>query len=76
MNDPEKKMLKRKALLGATIKAIFWSFMGIRKGSDSRQDAARLNPLHVLVTALLGALIFIVVLVIAAKLAVKVVSAY
>ncbi|WP_369125002.1 DUF2970 domain-containing protein, partial [Pseudomonas sp. AB12(2023)] len=38
---PEKK---RQASLLATMKAVFWSFLGIRKRSDYEQDAAQLNP--------------------------------
>ncbi|MEB0139028.1 MULTISPECIES: DUF2970 domain-containing protein [unclassified Undibacterium] len=57
---PEKK---RQASLLATMKAVFWSFLGIRKRSDYEQDAAQLNPVHVIIAALIGALIFIVSLV-------------
>ncbi|BBO59792.1 membrane protein [Mycoavidus sp. B2-EB] len=76
MNFSEKKMLDRKTSFGATSKAIFWSFMGIRKSRDSKQDAERLNPLHVLIAALIGASLFITVLIVVAKLAIKVVSAH
>ena len=57
---PEKK---RQASLLATMKAVFWSFLGIRKRSDYEQDAAQLNPVHVIIAALIGALIFIASLV-------------
>lgn len=76
MNSPEKEMLDRKTSFGATSKAIFWSFMGIRKSRDSKQDAERLNPFHVLIAALIGVSLFITVLLMLAKLAIKVVSAH
>ncbi|UAW63372.1 MULTISPECIES: DUF2970 domain-containing protein [unclassified Mycoavidus] len=71
MNTQGEKMLSRKALLGATMKAIFWAFMGIRKSRDHKQDVERLNPLHVLIAALVGGLIFITTLIIVVKLVVK-----
>jgi len=54
---------KRKANFGATIKAVFWSFFGIRKKSDYESDAANLNPLHVIIAGVLGAALFIAILV-------------
>ena len=56
MNQP------RKASFGATMKAVFWSFFGVRKRKDYDHDAANLNPIHVIVGGLLGAAIFIGIL--------------
>ena len=58
MDDP-KKATQRKASFGATMKAVFWSFFGIRKKSDYEKDAQQLNPVHVIIAGLIGALIFI-----------------
>lgn len=58
---------KRKASFGATLKAVFWSFLGIRKKSDYEKDAAQLNPVHVIIAGVIGALIFISTLVIIVK---------
>jgi hypothetical protein len=58
---------KRKASFGATLKAVFWSFLGIRKKSDYEKDAAQLNPVHVIIAGVIGALIFITTLVIIVK---------
>ena len=49
--------------VAATIKAVFWSFLGIRKKSDYESDAANLNPLHVIIAGVLGAVVFILVLI-------------
>jgi hypothetical protein len=46
-----------------TIKAVAWSFLGIRKGSDYQQDMARLNPVHVILAGIIGALLFVVSLI-------------
>jgi hypothetical protein len=53
----------RKASFGATVKAVFWSFFGVRKKSDYEKDAAQLNPVHVVIAGVIGALLFIGLLV-------------
>ena len=42
-----------------TIKAVAWSFIGIRKNSEYQQDLGKLNPLHIIVVALVGVALFI-----------------
>jgi amino acid transporter len=66
----EQKAGRRKPTLGATMKAVFWSFFGVRKRSDYEQDSANLNPLHLIIAALIGVLLFIGVLVLAVHVAV------
>jgi hypothetical protein len=46
------------------IKAVLWSFLGVRKSSAHRADLASLNPLHVIVAAVLCAAVFIGVLIV------------
>lgn len=58
MNDL-KKASQRKASFGSTMKAVFWSFFGVRKKSDYESDSQQLNPLHVIIAGLIGAIIFI-----------------
>jgi hypothetical protein len=60
----------RKASFGATMKAVFWSFFGVRKRKDYEHDAANLNPVHVIVGALIGVAIFIGILIFVVKMAV------
>lgn len=62
MRDPEQ-VTRRKLSFAATVKAVFWSFFGVRKKSDYEKDAAQLNPVHVIIAGILGALIFIAVLI-------------
>jgi len=45
------------------LKAVLWSFLGVRKRRDLEADATSLNPLHVLIVALLAAGAFIGVLI-------------
>ncbi|WP_144111491.1 DUF2970 domain-containing protein [Paraburkholderia sp. BCC1886] len=45
------------------MRAVFWSFFGVRKRADLEADATQLNPLHVVAAALISAAIFIVVLI-------------
>ncbi len=61
---------QRNASFGATMKAVFWSFFGIRKRADYEKDAANLNPVHVIIAGLIGVLLFIGVLVLLVKVAV------
>jgi hypothetical protein len=65
-----KKATQRKASFLATMKAVFWSFFGVRKKSDYEHDAAQLNPVHVIIAGVIGALIFIATLVIIVKIVV------
>ncbi len=68
--DELKKAGERKASFGATMKAVFWSFFGIRKRKDYEQDSANLNPVHVIIAGLIGAALFIGALVVLVKVAV------
>jgi len=64
-----QKAAGRKASFAATMKAVFWSFFGVRKRSDYEHDSANLNPLHLILAALIGVLLFIGVLVMLVKIA-------
>lgn len=67
MVDDKNEGAPRKASFGATMKAVFWSFFGVRKKSDYEKDAQQLNPVHVIIAGLLGALIFVVTLILIAR---------
>ncbi|MEW6763599.1 MAG: DUF2970 domain-containing protein [Pseudomonadota bacterium] len=53
------------------MKAVFWSFFGVRKRSDYEKDAANLNPVHVIIAGLIGAVIFIGLIMLAVRFAVS-----
>lgn len=42
-----------------SVKAVAWAFLGIRKNSDYQEDLGKLNPLHVVVVALVGVALFV-----------------
>jgi len=62
MSDDLKAASQRRGSFLQTVKAVAWSFFGVRKSSDYEVDVAQLNPLHVLAAGVIGALGFIVVL--------------
>lgn len=64
MDEQEQvQVTRRKMSFGATLKAVFWSFFGVRKRQDYEKDAAQLNPVHVIIAGLIGAALFIAVLI-------------
>ncbi len=47
----------------ATLRAVLWSFIGIRKRRGYHEDATSLDPKAVVVAGLLAGLLFVLVLV-------------
>ncbi len=52
-----------RAGFGRTLVAVFWSFFGVRKRADLERDAGSLNPVAVVVAALLAVALFVLVLI-------------
>jgi len=50
---------QRKGSFVQTMKAVAWSFFGVRKGSDYEKDVSQLNPVHVVIAGVIGAALFI-----------------
>jgi len=42
---------------------VFWAFLGIRKGSEYRQDLATVKPVHVIIMGIISALVFVFLLI-------------
>ena len=63
MTDRQTPAIRRKASFGHTARAVFWSFFGVRKRAHYEADAAQLNPIHVVIMGVIGAALFIVILV-------------
>ena len=61
---------QRKGSFVASMKAVLWSFFGVRKRADYENDAASLNPVHVIVAGLIGVAIFIGLIMLAVSFAV------
>jgi hypothetical protein len=60
--DELKNATRRNASFSKTLKAVFWSFFGVRKNSDHEHDVTKLNPVHIILAGLLAAAIFIATL--------------
>jgi len=54
-----KPVTQRKGSIWRTVKAVSWSFVGLRARGDYEQDVAQLNPVHILVVGLVGVLVFV-----------------
>ena len=55
--------LPRKPSFWRTVKAVAWSFVGLRARSDYEDDVKNLSPLHIIAVGLLGVFVFVAVLV-------------
>jgi hypothetical protein len=64
--DGKEKMandvVRRRASLAHAARAVLWSFFGVRKRAHYEEDAATLNPVHVIVMGIVGAALFIAIL--------------
>jgi Protein of unknown function (DUF2970) len=58
-----KAAVARRGSFAQTMKAVAWSFFGVRRASDYQKDVAQLNPVHVVIAGLAGAAIFVLALV-------------
>ena len=54
---------KREAGFLETVRAVAWSFFGVRRKSDYEKDAARLNPVHVIIAGIAAAALFVFTLI-------------
>ena len=50
---------KRQGSVFRTVKAVLWSFVGLRARSDYEQDVAQLNPVHIVIAGLVGVFVFV-----------------
>ena len=50
---------QRKGSVWRTIKAVSWSFVGLRSRGEYEKDVEQLNPVHIVVAALVGILVFV-----------------
>jgi hypothetical protein len=71
MDEGLKQATQRKLSFGATMKAVFWSFFGVRKRKHYEEDSANLNPVYLVIAGLIGAAAFIGILVMVVRIAVS-----
>jgi hypothetical protein len=59
--DPQPA--RRKARLLQVARAVFWSFLGVRKSKDRDADAESIRPAQVIVMGIIGAGVFVTCLI-------------
>jgi Protein of unknown function (DUF2970) len=57
-----KAAVQRKMSFWQTLQAVAWSFFGVRKSADYAKDVSQLNPVHLVIAGVLGAVLFIAAL--------------
>jgi hypothetical protein len=68
MVETQKEVPKNSFL--RLLKAVFWSFFGVRRRRDLESDAS-LNPLHLIAAGVIGAALFIAVLLVVVRAVVR-----
>jgi len=58
-NGGLREAVARRGSFGRTLRAVAWSFFGVRKGSDLDKDVEQLNPVHVIVAGVIGAMLLV-----------------
>jgi Protein of unknown function (DUF2970) len=61
--DDLKQAVARPGSFWQTVKAVAWSFFGVRSSKGHDTDIAKINPVHVIVAGIAGAALFVVALV-------------
>jgi hypothetical protein len=60
--DLKEAAVRRGSFL-MTVKAVAWSFFGVRRRAGYEEDVAKLNPVHVVIAGVIGAALFVLALV-------------
>jgi hypothetical protein len=61
MNGPP--VTQRRGSLLQTVRAVAWSFFGVRRSAGYEDDVNKLNPVHVIIAGVLGAALFVLCIV-------------
>jgi hypothetical protein len=59
--------MKKKSSFMQSMKAVMWGFLGVRKQSGLQEDVASLSFVHIIIAGVVGALIFMAVLLLIVK---------
>lgn len=59
-----REAANRPGSLLQTLRAVAWAFLGIRRSDGYAQDVGKLNPVHVVIGGVLGAVLFVLALVV------------
>jgi preprotein translocase subunit Sec61beta len=68
--DDLKQASQRRMSFVATVKAVLWSFFGVRKKSAYEEDTQKLNPVHVIIAGIIAAVLFVLALLLLVKIVV------
>jgi hypothetical protein len=68
--DDLKEASRRQMSFVATVKAVMWSFFGVRKNSAYEEDTQKLNPVHVIIAGIIAAVLFVLALLMVVKMVV------
>lgn len=59
--------MKKKSSFMQSMKAVMWGFLGVRKKSGLQEDVASLSFVHIIIAGVIGALIFMTILLLIVK---------
>jgi hypothetical protein len=62
VTDDLKRATQRRGSFWQTVRAVAWSFFGVRRGKEHEADMAKLNPVHVIIAGVMGAALFVAAL--------------
>lgn len=68
-SPPTHSVIKRKLSFWQTVFAVLSAFFGVRKNAAHQHDSAELNPIHIIVTGIVLAILFVIFLLCAVHLA-------
>lgn len=57
--DSKAPAIPKAAGILQTFRAVAWSFFGVRRRADLESDAAKLNPVHLILAGLIAAGVFV-----------------
>ena len=66
-NPVDQKTAQSNGTLVQTLRAVAWSFLGIRRSADYAADVQRLNPVHLVIAGVFCAALFVAALVLLVK---------
>ena len=59
--------MKKKSSFMQSMKAVMWGFLGVRKQAGLQEDVASLSFVHIIIAGVIGALIFMGILLLIVK---------
>ena len=60
----KNESVRSKVSFWRSVKLVAWSFLGIRKNSEYKNDLAQVSPFHVIIAGLIGVMLMVVGLIV------------